>query len=367
VKKQFKDTEYENQLKKLDSDFLWKTNQKQDLRNRLFNSIELIESQEKLNEGAFQAEKDRKKGWTFTIIKYTAAIALISLLTVSSAIASPAFANFVTQIPLIGTAFNYFVTEKVYYEGYEKLSTAIGVIEESDGVDIIIDQAIYDGNMVTLSFIIRTDEDFGTSLDFENLPQLQGGFTNSAYEIEYVKDIGYVGVMTLSMILENRETVNIAWKPSSITSDNKTIKGDWKFQFSLKEIPNNKIPINQEVSNKGVTVRLIDASKTDVNLSINYSQIVDPNLLEIYEYVEAELYAIDNLGNEYKVPYNGGEGIVGSNSSEDWMWNATVHGLDEKATSITFYPFANVSNLPNELNDVNSNRIDFEPITVNLK
>ena len=24
--------------------------------------------------------------------------------------------------------------------------------------------------------------------------------------------------------------------------------------------------------------------------------------------VEAELYAIDNLGNEYKVPYNGGTG-----------------------------------------------------------
>lgn len=85
------------------------------------------------------------------------------------------------------------------------------------------------------------------------------------------------------------------------------------------------------------------------------------NSFESFAYVEAELYAIDNLGNEYKVPYNGGEGIVGSGSSEDILWNATIHGLDKKATSITFYPFAHISN------ENYSKKVDFEPITVNLK
>lgn len=291
-------------------------------------------------DNTFQGEKVRKKNWTFPIIKYTAAIALVIVLTFSSALASPTFANFVTQIPVIGSVFNYFVFDKAYYGAYKDLSTDIGIVEESKGVEIVIDQAIYDGNMVTLSYIIQTNEQFGTLPRFENLPIVQGNFGNTSYDVEYVKDVGYVGVMTLSMFEDNRKTVNIAWKPKAISSDNRTIQGDWAFKFSLKEIPSTSIPINQEVSKNGVTVRLIDAKKTDVNLSINYSQVIDTNLLESSEAVEAELYAIDNLGNEYKVPYNGGKGMPDSETGEDIIWNATIHGLDENATSITFYPFA---------------------------
>ena len=216
----------------------------------------------------------------------------------------------------------------------------MGIVEKSNGIEMVIDQAIYDGNVVTLSYVIRTNEEFEKQPMFESLPFVQGHFSNAGYGTEYVKDVGYVGVMTLSMFEDNRKTVNMAWEPKSISFGNKTIKGDWSFKFSLKEIPGTYIPINQEVSENGVTVRLIDAEKTDVNLSINYSQMIDPKLLDSSENVEAELFAIDNLGNEYKVPYNGGTGIVGSDSSEDFMWNATVHGLDKKATSITFYPFA---------------------------
>lgn len=58
---------------------------------------------------------------------------------------------------------------------------------------------------------------------------------------------------------------------------------------------------------------------------------------------------------------NQGKGLADSDSSEDILWNATIHGLDKKTTSITFYPFAHISN------GTKSNRIDFDPITVNLK
>lgn len=355
--KQYNDTEFDSSLKNLDSNILWKTIQEKELKNRLLADIELLESQGKLK-SIFQGENVLKNKWTLPIIKYTAAIVLICILTVSSALVSPAFANFVTNIPLVGTAFNYFVSEKAYYEEYEKLSTAVGLVEESSGVEIIIDQAIYDGNMVTLSFIIPTDDEFETPPRFDSLPQVQEEFGNSSYDLEFVKGVGYMGIMTLSMVEDERKKVNITWEPKSITTESKTIQGDWKFQFSLEKIPGTYIVINQEVSNSGVTVRLIDAQKTDVNLTINYSQMVD---LASFAYVEAELCAIDNLGNEYKAPYNSGEGIVGSNSSEDWMWNATIHGLDKKATSITFYPFAHISN------ETFSKRIDFDPITVNLK
>lgn len=320
-------------------------------------------------DGAFQGEKVRKKKWIFPVLKYSVAIILVSVLTFSSALASPTFAKFVTQIPVIGSVFNYFAFEKDYYKSYKELSTDIGIVEESNGTEMIIDQAIYDGNLVTLSFVIRTKEEFETRPHFENLPQVQGKVHNISSDIEYIKGVGYAGIITLAMFEDNIENVNIEWEPKALSTftGSKRIQGDWEFKFSLSEIPGIYIPINQEVSENGVTVRLIDAEKTDVNLSINYSQMIDINHIESFEYVEAELYAIDNLGNEYKVPYNGGTGIVGSNSREDFMWNATIHGLDEKATSITFYPFAHISKVPSGPNETNSNRIDFEPITVNLK
>ncbi|WP_462413609.1 DUF4179 domain-containing protein [Neobacillus sp. Marseille-QA0830] len=318
-------------------------------------------------DNAFQGEKARRKKGVVPFVKYIAAVAVVGVLTFSSALASPTFAKFVTQIPVIGSVFHFLAFEKAYYKEYKDLSTDLGMVEKSNGIEMVIDQAIYDGNVVTLSYVLRTNKEFKKQPMFESLPVVQGNFSNAGYGTEFVKDVGYVGVMTLSMFEDSRKTVNLAWEPKSISFGNKTIKGDWSFKFSLKELPSIHIPINKEVSESGVTVRLIDAEKTDVNLSIHYSQVIDTKLLDSSEYVEAELYAIDNLGNEYKVPYNGGEGIAGSDSSEDLMWNATVHGLDKKSTSITFYPFAHISGAPSGPNETNSNRIDFDPITVNLK
>jgi hypothetical protein len=72
------------------------------------------------------------------VIKYSAAVAILSICTISSAYMSPAFANFVTQIPVIGQAFDYFILQEDYYQTYEEISTAIGLVEKSNGIELII-------------------------------------------------------------------------------------------------------------------------------------------------------------------------------------------------------------------------------------
>lgn len=94
----------------------------------------------------------------------------------------------------------------------------------------------------------------------------------------------------------------------------KVMKGDWYFEFSLSKLEGKQIVINEQVNKEGVTVELIDAIKTDVNLTINYLQDIDPAVHERWNYVEAELSAIDNLGNKYEVPYNGGSGTKDGDS-----------------------------------------------------
>ncbi len=308
---------------------------------------------------AFKKEKKVIKFPFKRMVKYTAVVGILSICTISSAYVSPAFANFVTQIPVIGHAFDYFILQEDYYQAYEEISTDIGLVEKSNGVELIIEKAFYDGNTVTLSYVLRTEEDLGSFPTFENLPT---NISNAGYEGEYVDGVGYVGMMTLSMLEDAKETVNVIWKPHSISSDEKTIEGDWQFAFSLNALEGSHISINEQVSKEGVTVELIDAIKTDVNLTVNYLQNVKPSVHNNWMYVEAELYAIDNLGNEYKVPYTGGTGTEDGDSSEDITWNATIHGLAPEATSITFYPFAHVSNSQSD-----NKRIDFEPIIIELE
>ena len=50
-----------------------------------------------------------------------------------------------------------------YYLAYEEISTDIGLVEKSNGYrSIIIEKAFYDGNTVTLSYVLRTEEDLGS-------------------------------------------------------------------------------------------------------------------------------------------------------------------------------------------------------------
>ncbi|MCM3757245.1 DUF4179 domain-containing protein [Sporosarcina aquimarina] len=310
---------------------------------------------------AFEIKKKRKFPFKKTVA-YTASVAILSLCTISSAYVSPAFAKFVTKIPVVGEAFDYFISQEDYYQAYDEISTNIGLLSTSNGIDLIIEKAFYDGNVVTLSYVIKSDVDLGTFPSFENMPTLDSKTSSGGFEGYYIEGIGHVGMMTLNSTDSVGDTVNVLWEPTAIVIDDKTIEGDWNFAFSLNALEGTHIPINKHVSTEGVTVELIDAVKTDVNLTINYLQDVNPSVHEEWMAVEAELRAIDNLGNEYQVPYNGGVGTKGADSGEDLTWNATVHGLNPEATSITFYPFAHLSN-----SQIDSKRIDFKPIALKLK
>lgn len=312
---------------------------------------------------AFMVKKKARKPFLKRFIKYSAAAIILSIGMVTSMNMSPAFASFVTQIPIMGQAFEHFILQEEYYEAYEEISTDIGVSSESNGVEMIIEKAFYDGNGVTFAFVVRNNENLKSFPEFDNFASVQNmRVHNWGYEGEFIDGVGFVGMMTFNGVNDMKDVVNINWEIKSITFDEKTIHGDWKFAFSLDKLKGTVIDIDEQLSKEGVTVKLLDAIQTDVNLSINYLQDVAPAVLDKWSAVEAELFAIDNLGNEYEVPHNGGSGTEDGVTPEDITWNATVHGLDPDATSITFYPFAHLSNTQDDWI-----RVDFDPIVVELK
>jgi hypothetical protein len=81
---------------------------------------------------------------------------------------------------------------------------------------------------------------------------------------------------------------------------------------------------------------------------------------------EAELIVSDNLGNVYKVPYNGGSTDGSARTREDFNWTATLRGLNSQATFLTLYPIAQVSRFNTETEESESKHLEFDAIKVDL-
>lgn len=314
------------------------------------------------------APKKTHKKWLYT--SAAAAVLAMGILT-TSMIASPALANLAVQIPVIGNVFSFFVEDdedSEPYESYEYFSEAVGLTQIDSGIEIIIDQAIYDGTNVTLSFLLKTDEPLDEGFHFISYPHVEGTNPgNAGMEYEYVENAGYAGIIRLTPDLnEELGELNIAWEPGSVMTKTKEIKGDWKFNFAVTHILKDPMPLDIKVKEEGVTVHLKEVTFTDISVNIAYQQLVDPAYLTEWSAVEAELIAQDNLGKVYKVPYNGGSTDGSAVTAEDFNWTATMSGLDPKATLLTFYPFATVSNFDEETQSSESKRLEFDAIQIDL-
>ncbi|MDM5357053.1 DUF4030 domain-containing protein [Peribacillus sp. ACCC06369] len=129
MKKQYEDTDFDSSLKKLNSDLMWKTKQKQDLKNRISTDIEKLESQEKnknpiLSTGIKKVSLIRKLAYS--------SIALIILfgLFIGSTFVSPAMAEVVSKIPFLNSIINeksvgVMIKEALKKEGYNFSGTTI--------------------------------------------------------------------------------------------------------------------------------------------------------------------------------------------------------------------------------------------------
>jgi hypothetical protein len=299
-----------------------------------------------------------------------AAVALIIGISTTSMIVSPALANFVAQIPIIGSVFDYFAVDNDEFESYGRFSESVGLSQSSKGIDITIDQAVYDGTNVTISFMLKSEEPLGEAIEIAGFPIVKGAEgSNSGMEYEYVENVGYVGLLTITPDFDNdteRAQAYVSWKPTTIITDTKEIDGNWTFEFAVSQISGEPIVVDEKVTADGVTVHLKEITLTDVSVNIAYQQLVEPSLLEEWEAVEAELIASDNLGNVYKVPYNGGSTDGSARTREDFNWTATLGGLNPEATSLTFYPFATVSRFNTETNEGESKKLEFDAIEIDL-
>ncbi|MCR8851049.1 DUF4179 domain-containing protein [Rossellomorea sp. SC111] len=293
------------------------------------------------------------------------AVASVMLIGVSTA-ASFAYPSFATQLPFMDDVIRYFSDEP--YKEFEDYSTDIGLTETSNGVTILIDNAVYDGTNIKISYAIETDKDFGEDIHSGgNWFDIKGANgSGGSDQLTKISPTRYVGLSTITPSFKGGdfpEKVEITWEPQTLysTSNDTEVKGDWSFAFSLKRLEGDLQLINETVQSKDVTFTLKSVEFTDVSTVIAYKQVTTDDLLEEWPEVSPVFKVTDDLGHVY-MDGTGGGGFSTDNG-KTYEGTTEFGTIQDGASRLIIEPI--------EIASLGSGKghteIELEPIIIDLK
>ncbi|TFD94367.1 DUF5643 domain-containing protein [Jeotgalibacillus sp. R-1-5s-1] len=132
----------------------------------------------------------------------------------------------------------------------------------------------------------------------------------------------------------------------------------------VTEVPEEAVyPLDETLTEQYVDIHFTEVSLSGDQVDIAYQQLVDPDVYSETFSVEAELFAIDDRGNRYDVPYNGGNSYYYDITREDLRWTATLSDLNPLAEKITFIPMATISYITDKPFEV----FEYEGLEVDLR
>jgi len=295
-------------------------------------------------------KRNKAKSW-----KKNVAVASI-IVGLSAATFGLTFPVYAGNIPVIEDLFRFFDNKNegnkansnesdinkeetgLYYD-YKEYSNELNITKESNGVEFTVNDAVFDGKTVTITYSIESEQDLGEHAGIFPGPEIAGmegtGGSNGTSKVDENK---YVGILTASNLGENKlDVANIKWDITGIRNpDNHTwIKGDWKFAFSLNTTDNTMQLSDSSSEQNGVKVNIGKISVTPMSFIIYYDQMVSEKVRSKWDGVDVELEIKDDLGNVYSGEGNGGKGA----DSYDISWSKTFEKLDENASKLIVTPY----------------------------
>ncbi|WP_203248378.1 DUF4179 domain-containing protein [Sporosarcina beigongshangi] len=306
-------------------------------------------------------KKKRKRGWKMNV---AAAAVIVGLSTTTVGLAFPAYAS---NIPIIGDIFRFFdFRETGLYDNYKEYSTQMNLTQESGGIKITINDAIFDGETVAITYSIVSDRDLGEVLTKFPMPTIKdsSGHTGSSH-ITKIDNYHYVGLDRITPLritsdssdvqwgVANSDRVAVKWNIASLfpDTDELIIKGNWKFAFSLPATDSQIQLTNRSVDQHGIVVTIDKITFIPMSFVVHYTQRASEQVLEKWQQPHIELEIKDDLGNKYYGDSNGGYG----RPDYTMTWGNTFKKLDPSATKLIITPHASVYDETNSGNQ----RVEF--------
>ncbi|MGM7684317.1 DUF4179 domain-containing protein [Cytobacillus sp. Hm23] len=297
-------------------------------------------------------------------------IAVAAVIIVGASTATGfAFPSLASQIPFMDNVINYFIDEEQHYKNFETFSTDIGLTQTDNDVSVMIDNAVYDGTNITVSFAIETNHDFGKAMKMSggnHFNVISATSSGGSYQITKISDTHYVGLSTFTPHFKDEqypETVEITWSPHTFysMSNDLEVEGDWSFDFSLDRIEGDIQLVNDTVQDKNVNFTLKSVEFTDVSTIIAYEQVVTDELLKQWPSVTPVFRVSDNLGNVY-VNETGGSGVSPDNG-KTFEGMTTFGTIQEGASQLIIQP-VEIASLMSGQGHI---EIELDPIVIQLK
>lgn len=296
-------------------------------------------------------KKINKKSWKMNV---AAASIIVGLSVTTFGLTFPVYAG---NIPVIEDIFRFFgnggaddgkkeisnesqvTTDSgtgLYYD-YKEYSNELNITKESNGIKLTINDAVFDGKTVSITYSIESEQDLGEDA-FISSPKIKGmKATGGISRTSKTGKNEYVGLLTVSNLEDTKiDIANIKWDIDSIQNpDNQSeIKGDWKFAFSLNA-SESKIQLTDGSSEQdGVKVNIGKISVTPMSFTVYYDQEISEKVRNKWDGVDVELEIKDDLGNFYSGEGNGGKG----KDSFSVSGSKTFEKLDQNASKLIITP-----------------------------
>lgn len=287
-------------------------------------------------------------------------VAAATFFIASSITIGYAFPTFAANMPIIGNIFELFIdNEKYVFDNYDEYSTNIGMVQESNGIEVSVNDAVYDGENITIAYTIKSAKDLGerpvlygenrelTAKEFGKRYQYGGYATN--HLVQKINDNEYAVLYIFELIRGSKpEEVHITFQGDQVVdlnNVNNAVAGNWSFEFTLGKLESKTQRIEKDsmkTEAEGIKIEAFKITKTPISTAIYLSEEVFIEK-ENGEWRGAgiEYVVKDNLGNEYNVIH-----FRGNSHNTDFVGRGNfprivINNFDKQATSIMITPVVN--------------------------
>lgn len=286
--------------------------------------------------------KQKRKSWKMPV---AAAAIVLSLSAATIGLAFPAYAG---NIPIIGDIFRFLDNDKTgIYDNYKEFSTEMNLTQESNGIKMTVNDAVFDGKTVTVTYSIESKKEIEgeiqmLSSDLADIEGARGMIVSD--ELTKIDNHHYVGLSRFTpseLNLAEGEAIDIKWQVDGLLFEEsvKDIKGKWKFAFSLKAADNQVQLSNGSAEKDGVQVTVEKVVFTPMSFIVHYDQQASEQATDKWDNIHVEVEVKDDVGNVYSGKGNGGFG----KDTYTMSWSNTFEKLDPNATKLIVTPTVGVA------------------------
>ncbi|SDC36945.1 protein of unknown function [Terribacillus halophilus] len=315
-------------------------------------------------------EKRPRNKASFKIAVTVSAIAA-SVFLVSGLLFAPV-TNVLASVPIIGAIYDRF-SMQIGYELFESnLITQLNEEAKSNGIEMTVTSAYYDGNVIGLTFKAegnrvsldrigeQEEPDVGYSFHLSDSDEQKQWSSSTMTDLEKTSN-GYVGAMEFdnpNADLPDNYTLPLTF--TSVTG----VKGTWKFDVPVKRIPAETIAADDESSFEEYAIHIDSITKGKATTLLNYRTTLPLTGKDD----EINIIVFDNKGNRLTKSHTD----VMSSEQNDSIVKNDVRELfsskiPENAQYLTIQPVINqyeqetVSSLENRAPfTVTSPRLDYQ-------